>query len=328
MDLTSYLPAVDQHGLITWRQALAAGLDPDAIQRLVATGEWERLRRGVYMHRSTWDGLDDFRGRPVARIHAARLVLEVSHHLSHDSAALVHRIGTPDPRTALVHVTRDHVRGSRIDAGIKHHGAVTTASQRTQADGLPVLSLARTAVDMAREHGPAHGLAACDAALRNGVSRAELSKVAAAMHHWRGIRGARVAIERADPLAESYLESLGRWLVWQLGLGRPECQFGLRDGDRTVWCDIRVGRHIFEPDGLLKYGIDGKPAREDLWREKTRQDFITGFKLGVSRITDHDTRNPDAALRRFAREYATTVARYGTDISDLAPYIVRRRRAG
>ena len=64
-----------------------------------------------------------------------------------------------------------------------------------------------------------------------------------------------------------------------------------------------------------------------LWEEKQRQDFITGFKLGVSRITAHDCYVDDrAARRRLLREYADTCARFGTDIRDLAPYLVRRRR--
>jgi hypothetical protein len=31
-------------------------------------------------------------------------------------------------------------------------------------------------------------------------------------------------------------------------------------------------------------------------------------------------------VARLRREYADTVARFGTDISDLAPYVVQRRR--
>ena len=64
-----------------------------------------------------------------------------------------------------------------------------------------------------------------------------------------------------------------------------------------------------------------------LWEEKQRQDFIAGFKLGVSRITAHDCyADQRAAERRLLREYADTCARFGTDIGDLAPYLVRARR--
>jgi len=48
MDLLGYGPARAQHGLITHRQALDAGLHPRDVARLVASGEWARLRKGVY----------------------------------------------------------------------------------------------------------------------------------------------------------------------------------------------------------------------------------------------------------------------------------------
>jgi hypothetical protein len=118
-------------------------------------------------------------------------------------------------------------------------------------------------------------------------------------------------------------------VVLDLGIGRPQTQFGLSDGSRTVWCDLRVGRHVFEFDGRLKYA-HGNPADLDpaevVWKEKLRQDFITGFKLGVSRITTEDC-GPGrrAALARLAREYADTCRRFGTTIDDLAPYVVTRQ---
>ena len=126
-------------------------------------------------------------------------------------------------------------------------------------------------------------------------------------------------------------ESGTRALVLELGLGhRPQTQFGLTDGMRTVWCDIRVGRHIFEFDGRVKYtpvdqgGLAKDPSRV-LWDEKKRQDFVCGFKLGTSRVTYVDlTSGRAAALERLAREYADTRSRFGTSTADLAPYIVYR----
>ncbi len=47
----------------------------------------------------------------------------------------------------------------------------------------------------------------------------------------------------------------------------------------------------------------------------------------MSRITHVDLfAGRAAALRRVAREYADTCARFGTDTEDLAPYRVDRRR--
>lgn len=319
-------------GLATYADARRAGLSFSDVRRLVARGAWVRVRPGVYADAEVWATADEFRGRPLLRLHAARLMLERDHHVSHDSAALLHRLPLGDGRRSLVHVTRP-VHGGRIEAGIKQHRAVFPPDQAVVVDGIPALSIARTAVDLAREHGREAGLAAMDAALRSGVRRDELTAVLDGMWCWPGSRTVRAMIAAADPGSESYLESVGRLLVLDLGLGRPETQFGLTDGRRTVWCDARLGRHVFEMDGALKLrtpaegGVAIDPHRA-LWEEKRRQDFISGFKLGISRITFADClpEHRDRTLRRLAREYADTTARWGTDLADLAPYVVRGRR--
>ena len=117
-----------------------------------------------------------------------------------------------------------------------------------------------------------------------------------------------------------------------LGVGSPHTQFGISDGRREAWCDIRVGRHVFEVDGLLKYPDDPAAARQVLRKEKERQDFLGGFKLGVSRIAAYDCDGGrQAALARLHREQSDTCRRFGTAIDDLAPYVLpasRRRRSG
>ncbi|NYG54548.1 type IV toxin-antitoxin system AbiEi family antitoxin domain-containing protein [Nocardioides perillae] len=329
MDLTAYVPAVRQHGLLTWTQALGAGLDPRDVRRLVAAGAWLKVRRGVYTDRESYEALDPWRAAPLLRVRAAALVLATDGVFSHDSAALVLGLGVPDGRTALVHRTRARVCGTRLKAGIKHHGAPYHPGQVTVVDGLSVLDGPRTALDTAREHGFGPGLAAADAALRLGSSPAALRLAARAMRNWPGKSVVDRVVDLADAGSESWLESLGRALVLDLGIGRPETQVGLSDGHRTVFCDFGVGRHMFEVDGRVKYAAGGPDHRgpdEVLWEEKRRQDFIAGFGLGVSRITQEDCGSGrPAALRRLAREFAATEARWGRDVSDLAPYRVDRR---
>jgi len=329
--LMRLLPAVTGQGLITRSAAIEAGYDDRDLRRLVRAGSWVRLRRGVYVDGDRWAELDPYRGQPLLRVHAARLVIQCTDYVfSHDSAAIAHRMGAPDPVHAQTHITRRKVHGDADRAGIKHHLAPYTDHQVTVVDGLPVLDLARTGLDMAREHGLVAGTACCDAALRLGASRGDLHAARERMWCWPESKVMDAAIAIADPGAESWLESAGRVLVTGLNIGRPETQFGLFDGRRTVWCDLRVGRHIFEVDGRGKYSPadpDGKDAAQVLWEEKKRQDFITGFKLGVSRITAHDCYvDQRAAQRRLLREYADTCARFGTDIGDLAAYRVRARR--
>jgi hypothetical protein len=331
-----YLPAFAllrrQHGLITHAQALELVPHRSDVRRLVLAGRLVPVRRGVLADGEVWAAAEPYRERPLLRIRAATLSLQAtSYAFSHDSSSIVLEMGAPAPESALVHISRAKVHGDAVRAGIKHHRAPYVRGEVIELAGLRVLDPARTALDMAREHGRAAGLAACDAALRLGVTRAELATVFARMHCWPGSTVMRWCIEHADAGAESYLESLGRELVLELGVGSPHTQFGISDGRREAWCDIRVGRHVFEVDGLLKYPDDPAAARQVLRKEKERQDFLGGFKLGVSRITAYDCDGGrQAALARLHRELSDTCRRFGTAIDDLAPYVLptsRRRRS-
>lgn len=319
----------DEHGLITRRRAVDSGYDDRDIRRFVRDGSWVRLRRGVYADAAVWADLDPFRGRPLLQVRAAHQDLLCPHVLSHDSSSLVHDTGAPDPVRALVHTTRRKVHGDAVRNGVKHHLAPYLDSEVVLVDELPVLDLARTALDMAREHGVVAGVAVADQALRRGATRAQLRDARSRMWCWPGSRCMDEVIDLADPGAESWLESEGRVFVTGLGIGRPGTQLGLTDGLRTVWCDMHVQRHVFEIDGLTKYAgkDDWRSAKQVLTDEKERQDFVTGFKLGVTRLTAYDLRaGRRAAEARSLREYHDTCARFGTDLSDLAPYRVTRRR--
>jgi hypothetical protein len=320
-----------QHGLITYRQAYELGMADRDVARLVRSGIWIRVRLGVYAHAEHHASLDPYRGQPLLRVRAAHLVVQRTHWFSHESAALAHGIPLQDPRAARVHLTRPRVLGDRAKAGIVHHKAVFLPHQATLVDGLPVLSVARTACDLARASGLTAGLAACDHAMRHGVTKSELIAVREQMRCWRGATTVETAIHLADPGAENFAESAMRELVHSLGIGWPSTQFGLSAEGRTVFCDVRVGRHVFELDGKVKLipvsegGVADRDPLEILWAQKERQDFITGFKVGVSRVTYRDLyAGRTQALARLRREYADTVARFGTDLSDLAPYIVHR----
>ncbi len=327
--------AFARHGqLLTRRQALAVGATAPEIDGYVARREWVAVRRGVYALPTFWDGLDDRRERPLYAARAASAAMLVPHLISHGSAAL--ELGLPLLResTGLVHVTRFGVLGSRTRFGVKHHKAPFATEQIVFVDGRPVLDHARTVADIAREDGLTAGVVAADGAMRRGTTRADLRRAVEPMVSWPYVTVVRQVAELADPGAESVLESAGRVLVEELGLGRPQTQFGLRAGGRVAWCDLRIGRHIFEFDGQVKYRPEelGGFARSDpaevLWREKQRQDFVCGFKLGMSRVVWADVFGAarESTKRRLTREYLDTVARFGSDISDLAPYVIRTPR--
>ena len=137
-------------------------------------------------------------------------------------------------------------------------------------------------------------MVAFDSALRFGYSEHDLDAACAPMTNWPNVTVVRAACELADPGSDSIGETLARLLLTELGLGRPETQFGLTDGSRTVWCDMSIGRQVFEFDGKIKYlrrqdgGVATRDPNEVLWAEKQRQDWVCGFKLGMSRIVWDD----------------------------------------
>ncbi len=320
-----------QNGLVLRRQAVKVGLEPSKIDRLVRERLWVVVRRGVYATAVLWDSLDDLVERPRLRAIAASRNMLVPHALSHDSAALVHRLPILLPKPALVHTTRWGHLGGRVRHGIKHHQAPFRPEQLVEIDGIWVFDRSRTAVDIAREHGERQGLVACDSAMRFGESRDDLRAAVADMSCWPHVVRTRWCVENATDAADSVLETLGRMLVMGLGLGEVESQFGLTDGRRVVWCDLRVGRHIVELDGRLKYRLvaDGGLAVDPdqvRWEEKKRQDFICGFKLGMSRLTYADlmVENWRATEERVLREALETRSLFGDSLADLAPYIIRK----
>lgn len=326
-DLLSSLFGV--HGpLVTRTTAVAYGVPAAAIDRLVRTGAWTAVRRGVYADTSYVTARRHRADRQRLVDDAACLRITRPHVRSHESAAVVLGLPVLLGSRPITHVTRPDVRGARHEHGVKHHMAPYAAAQVLSVGGILVLDHARTALDVAREHGLVAGVVAMDSALRAGVPHARLRSGLAAMSCWPGSTVMRAALERCDAGSDSVAETLGRLLVEQLGRGRPETQFGLRCDGRTAFADLRVGRHLIEVDGRLKYlpGAAAVDPHEVLWEEKRRQDWLCGFKLGMSRLTWTDGWPPGqpAVLARLERELTDTEQRFGTDITDLTPHLTTR----
>lgn len=307
-----------RHSLITTQAARAAGYDAREIARMVQSGQWVVVRRGVFIEAERWQAADVWSMRPRLASRAVDLRLRHAHVFSHDSAALEHGlplIGTPE----LVHVTRTDVTGSRRREGIAQHGAAHDPAGVQMVDCLPVLPVGRTAIDVAREHGYAAGLVAMDGALRLGLPRAELTGIRKSMERWPGITAADAAIADADPGAENAGETLARILVNSLGVGRARTQFPVRLEDgTTAWLDLIIGRHAFEFDGRVKLiavadgGVATKSADRVAWEEKKRERLIRPLGIGISRVIWEDvTTGVEAARPRLLTEYRQTAARLG-----------------
>jgi hypothetical protein len=324
------------HGLITRAQALDCGLSSADIRHQLHTGVFILVRRGVYADAVVWNDLDEHVGRPRLRTRAALATMRRGWVASHDSAAHELRLAILNPPDPHVHITRPGTTGAWTKFGVKHHLARFSEHQVTEAEGLRVLNAARTAVDIAREHGTPYGEIACDSAMRMGVTRGALEEAVAPMTFWPYSRRSRAAVDFADPRPDRVLETLGRLLVTALGVGEVDLQFPVQlESARIVWGDIRVGCHIFEAHGKLKYspadlgGVADRPITDVVWDEKKRERQLHRQGLGTSAILFEDYWNPNRrhVLARMRAEYDDTVARFGSVLPEHLERNAREIRA-
>ncbi len=307
-------------GVFTRRDAVECGYTERELKTLTGHGgAWVTLRRGVYAERAVWDALgeDD---RYTLTVRAMHRALRHQAVVSHQSAAALLQMPLRPRWRELLHVTRPGVRGGRTENGVKHHPAAFDESEIVVVDGIRVTGLARTAVDIGRESGYEDGVVACDAALRLGAEQEDLERALVPMSYWPGITGARAAVAVSDGGAETIGESLTRLLVLELDIGRPQTQFEVCRGTRKAFVDLRVGRHLFEFDGKVKYvgrergGVADRPVEEIVWAEKKREDWLRSLGFGVSRVIWDDLFGEARrrTRRRLAREYQETLNRnYG-----------------
>ena len=314
--------AAAQGGVFTRRQALLAGYTEREIKALTRPhGIWAVVRHGVYCLRMDLEPLDA-RERWLLKDRAAALPSERPAAFSHDSAARLLRIDTLEPPVQATHLTLHGPTGSRTTAGVTRHRDLLPLCVEL-VDGLVVTSYARTAIDLARWHGYRHGLVAVDAVRQLGVPIADLeAELARTARHPHASR-ARAAVHDSNAGAESVLETLGRELVASLDIGDVETQFAVRiDGGRMVWCDIRVGCHVFECHGKAKLipvaegGLATQPAADVLWKQQARQTSICAEGLGASSIVWADCfgAGREKARARLRKEYAVTEARFGREL--------------
>jgi hypothetical protein len=179
---------------------------------------------------------------------------------SHHSAAVGHGLSLPRRQPAgRIDVTRtSEDRGSRSRRlGIQVHVAALPAQQVTARRGVPLTSVARTVIDLARALPFADGVAVADSALHSGkTSKDKLSTVITQCERWPGLQRARQVAAFADAGAESVLESIGRAVFHQFGLPPPDLQVWVGDDDGVIgradflWCQHGT---IAEADGVFKY---------------------------------------------------------------------------
>jgi predicted transcriptional regulator of viral defense system len=140
LDARVALVARRQGGAFTWAQARAVGFGRATVGRRLRTGLWERMHPGVYV----------LAGTPPARsvdLWVAVLAAGVGALVSHESAALLH--GATGLPSAPITLTAPHGAHHRL-AGLRVHQIDDVHRRnRTRVDGLPVVTAARSIIDLA-----------------------------------------------------------------------------------------------------------------------------------------------------------------------------------
>lgn len=296
--------AAGQGGVLSAAQCRSLGVHDAVVRRLITAGAWTRARRGVYADAayavySTPTADPDHHARCAALLAALAGPAVVSHLSAARLLGLPLPPGRRDPRACLTRrppaPTNDPLLG---DVHVRDYADVDVV----EVGGIPVLAGARLVLDCCDVLPPESALAVADAALGRrltspGALRAELRA--------RRARAAALVVDRADPLAESWFESVSRWWLIEAGLPRPRLQVPFSDTSGRVRArvDMLIGRVVGEADGAGKYDAPGV-----LFAEKRREDWLREVhRLEVVRWVPAEMRSPAgraAVVVRFHRAAA------------------------
>jgi hypothetical protein len=299
-------------GVITAERSRQLGADSAAVRRLIGSGEWRRTRRGVYRD----PGFVPRRLSEAAVAHHSRcadLIAAVGPGavVSHTSAARLLDLPLP-PRTGdeVILTRRPPAQSGRIGRSGRVLIARFDDADVLDLQGVPVLAGARMVLDCCSLLPADAALAIADAAVRGRYT--ELLELAGELAKRRGRPGSRsagVVVGRADPLAESWLESVSRWWLAEAGLSPPVLQQRFLDeaGVVRARADFWYPEHrtVGEADGAGKYSEPGS-----LYAEKRREDWLRDHhRVEVVRWVTAEMTDPrsradivDRLQRAFARQ--------------------------
>ncbi|MGH3069681.1 MAG: hypothetical protein ACRDMI_13985 [Streptosporangiaceae bacterium] len=303
-------------GVRTTAELLSAGLSAGRIRRLVRDGALCSLRPGVYATAATVsflvrDARDERArqaGEQLLRLAATLAVTGSRSAGSHRSAALVYGLGLvgrgPESAAEITRAPGD--RGSYTGRrGVLVHIAALPADHVVSYRGVPLTSVPRTVVDLARTLPFAQGVAVADSALHAGLtSKSELAAVIADCARWRGLRQARDVAAFSDARSESVLESLSRVVFHQARLPPPDLQVWVGDDGEVIGrVDFLWRRYgtIGEADGAFKYET---PARARAQLDRDARLRAAGYEVvhfGWPEITRVPAQVVDSIRLAFSR---------------------------
>jgi len=231
--------AAGQHSVVSRGQAMGAGLTDEQIARRVASGEWRRVRRGIYLVGAVAPGY-------LQDLAAAVLAGGPDAVASHRAAGVLHALD--GVRGRVLELTLPRTRRRRLDGCVVHHADIAP-DDVTVVQGVPTTAPARTLIDLASVLPPRTlGLALDDALRRRLVTmrqiRHRLDELAG-----RGRRGC-IALRREldlrtdeNDVTDSGGERLLLEAVREAGLPEPVLHHLVKDDGFAAEIDLAWPRY-------------------------------------------------------------------------------------
>jgi hypothetical protein len=262
-------------GVVTTDELVAAGVRRHRLRMLLRSGALVPVCYGAYADGQAAAQLlngDPARARSI-QIAAAVALSGSSAVASHEDAAVIHGLDLLEAPPTSVH-TVSRAANSRLGRRFRPDIHIRTAALPDAhvrvRDGIPVTSVARTVVDLARALPFRAGVVVADSALhRFQVGKGELNAIVRDCARWPGVVKARSVVAFSDGLAESPFESIARVAFHDCGLPPPMLQVWIMTPDRPIgrvdflWDQYAT---IAEADGSMKYA-DPERARQQLRRD-------------------------------------------------------------
>lgn len=302
--------AYSAYGLILSSDRNRIGLGDSAYFRAERRGELVRIRRGAYCEVSYWSQLSP-REQYVLKIRAAVAGSSRPRVLCSFSAAAVWGFPILGDWPDAVHLVDRKTSGGRSKPGIVRHPVADSVARIEERDGLLVVGVARTALDLvlASEFAPAVG--SLDWVLwRKNEVRVAIGDVEEELQRLgpRYRMGhAQSVIGFGTTLSDSFGESMTRAVIHLLGYPAPELQVRFTDAQGNMDVDYfwRAERKVGEFDGAAKYMRPeyrgSLTPGEVVWHEKRREDRLRRQCDVVIRIIWSETSHP-AKLDQLLRE--------------------------
>jgi very-short-patch-repair endonuclease len=311
--------------MATAAELLARGVSRDQLRRWARDGRIRSVAHGVYSPTGWLESLAD----DPRRLHAVAVGAMIKRNpglvASHESAAYLHGIDLLLPagtRVPLITLTRRAKEPSRaLVQGALVRAATLPDDHVTTAFGIPVTTVARTVMDVARTSGFMEGVVAADSALHSHVViKVEFAIILEKCGQWPGVVRARQVLDFADGRAESALESVARVRFAEFGIRPPDLQVNIRGRQGFIgradfcWHEYRT---IGEADGAMKYDDQGRErARAQLARDERFHDEGWGTFHFTWREIYHE---PAPAIERLRRTFERNAPQPGSGTHGTTP---------